>query len=95
LLTVVILVFDLFSFSLSLSLSLSLSRFLSFCPSLQFRDTFCERGTADAQCMAPHDGGIHYDNVTDWCIATFDGQTDCADIREAAETDALEISRWV
>lgn len=45
--------------------------------------------------MAPHDGGIDFVNVTDWCMATFEGQTDCADIRDRAESDALELSRCV
>ena len=43
--------------------------------------------------MAPHDGGVDYANVTAWCMASFDGQTDCADIREAAESEALDLSR--
>lgn len=60
----------------------------------QFRHTFCESGTADEQCMAPHDGGLNFHNVTEWCMVNYNGQTDCDEIRERAETDALELSRY-
>jgi len=59
----------------------------------EFRRAFCEPGTADGQCAAPLRGGIEFNNVTHWCMANFDGQTDCQAIRDAAETDALDISR--
>jgi hypothetical protein len=61
---------------------------------LQFRAAFCEKGTADAQCVAPVRGGVGYNNVTHWCMANFDGQTDCQAIRDAAESEALDISRY-
>lgn len=51
-----------------------------------FRKTFCPDGTSNDKCIVPIDGGQGFENEEEWCLE-FYGDTDCADIRDTAQTD--------
>ena len=56
----------------------------------RFRKQFCEKGTADKECMVPLFGGPDYSSEVEWCIE-FHNKTDtCTDIRNQAQ-DEMEI----
>lgn len=55
------------------------------------REAFCEPGTANAECMAPVNGGLDYTSVDEWCEAMFNS-TACAEITEEAQDDAFSFT---
>eukprot|EP00602_Paraphysomonas_sp_CaronLab_P000778 CAMPEP_0185029802 /NCGR_PEP_ID=MMETSP1103-20130426/16350_1 /TAXON_ID=36769 /ORGANISM="Paraphysomonas bandaiensis, Strain Caron Lab Isolate" /LENGTH=325 /DNA_ID=CAMNT_0027564689 /DNA_START=366 /DNA_END=1343 /DNA_ORIENTATION=+ len=58
----------------------------------EIRQFFCEGDTYDRECVAPIFGGPDYNSLDEWCMDKY-GHTDCAIIRNRAESDALELGR--
>ena len=54
----------------------------------EVRVLFCAPGTSMSKCRAPLGGGMDFESVDDWCRYYYNS-TDCQNIRDEAESNAL------